>query len=169
LIHKACQVQILTDTKHNDVSVACQTDLSPNGVEDKNNNNNNQETSTSLSETTLTSLSETSSIESSVVSNNEEDIITIVTNDRVSASVLHANSDISSVNEDVVSPLHSPSGTSETKPALSNSEHTTNDGGKKSVRFQDLEHNLNIKETETPRTLDKVGIFHATVLYVQFL
>ncbi|XP_065891295.1 centromere protein J-like isoform X2 [Dysidea avara] len=165
-VHKSCQVQLLTDTKHKDanvISVSCQTDLLPNGhpgveeisvLPDK---NDYKETSTSLSET--------SSMELSVVSNDDEDIITIVTNDRVSASVLHADSDISSVDEDrdkIVSPLHSPSRSGETKPALkshiSHTEHTTNNESKKSVRFQDLEHNINFKETVTPGTLDKAVV-----------
>ena len=152
---------ILLPLKNKDVnfiSVACQTNLSPSG----------HPALLDMNDFTIKTALLSDSIEPSVVSNDDdEDIITIMTNDRVSASVLHADSDTLNVDEDkdkVVSPLHSPSRTGETKPALKShisqiksSEQTTNDGSKKSVRFQDLEHNLNFKETVVPGTLDKVG------------
>ena len=158
-MHKVCQVQLLEHKDVNFISVACQTNLSPNG----------HPALLDMNDFTINTALLSDSIEPSVVNNDDddEDIITIMTNDRVSASVLHADSDTLNVDEDkdkVVSPLHSPSRTGETKSVLKshflrikNSEQTTNDGSKKSVRFQDFEHNLNFKETVTLGTLDKVG------------
>jgi len=164
LIHKACQVQLLTDVKHKDVtisSVACQTNLSPHDVEEVGvlPDKNNKEESLS-------------SLESSIVSNDDEDIITIVTDDRVSASVLHADSDTSSIcvdDDKIISPLLYPR-TGEAKPSLKNHMSHNQDvecsANKKSVRFQDLEHS---KEAVMPATLDKVSIHFHTNLCMLFV
>lgn len=97
-------------------------------------------------QTEVTSFSETNSAESSIVSE-EGDIITIVTTDRVSASVLHADSDASSISvdqeEQIVTPLCSPSKSIVTLQNINGVDTTSSvqartDGNKKSVRFQDL-------------------------------
>ena len=112
--------------------------------------------------TEVTSFSETNSVDTSLLSE-DGDIITIVTADRVTASVLHGDTDTSSISvdqeEDIVTPLCSP--TNSRQPADDNivtvenvigvdnidiPQARTGDGGnKKSVRFQDSLHDHNVK------------------------
>ena len=129
--------------------------------------------------TEVTSFSETNSVDTSLLSE-DGDIITIVTADRVTASVLHGDTDTSSISvdqeeEDIVTPLCSP--TNSRQPADDNivtvenvigvdnidiPQARTGDGGnKKSVRFQDSlhDHNVNpvLQSNSTAVAPDKVS------------
>lgn len=138
-------------------------------------------------QTEATSFSETNSVDSSIISE-DGDIITIVTADRVTASVLHADSDASSISVDqehIESPLCSPSLNNDNVKQTVNSNvitlHDTNgmdsasipqartDGSnKKSVRFQDPSHNHQSQWSNYTTTVapDKVHIIARIYVHV---
>ena len=188
---KGCQVELLANSKLQNISVssiACQVDLQPSHLDindrqvnlqpsnldindrqvnlqlphlDINDPTTSSVTSNKPFQTQTTSFSETNSVDSSLISE-DEDIITIVTNDRVTASVLHADTDISSISADheeqIVTPLCSPSRSDNSKQTVDHNivtarnstsaqpEVRTADGSnKKSVRFQDSSCDHNVK------------------------
>ena len=185
---KGCQVELLTNFKHKDISVssiACQVDLqlshldindrqvnlqpSPLDINDRqvnlqpphfdiNDPTTSSVTSSKPLQTEVTSFSETSSVDSSLISE-DEDIITIVMNDRVTASVLHADTDTSSISADheeqIVTPLCSPSRsdnsvdhnivTARNSTSARPEVRTADGSNKKSVRFQDPSYNYDVK------------------------
>jgi len=125
------------------------------------------------------SFSETNSAESSIVSE-EGDIITIVTTDIVSASVLHADSDASSIcvdqEEQTVTSLYSPSKSIVTLQDIDdvdtvNIVQARTDGNKKSVRFQDStqDYDVNLgkvlQSSSTAVAPDTVPVY----VYVYFI
>ena len=119
----------------------------------------------------------------SSISSDEEDIITIVTDDRVTASVLHADSDVSvDQDEHIVTPLCSPSRKNYTKQTADNivtvediasvvdstgiSQARTDGSNKKLVRFQDSSHDHDAKPMQSNSTsvaLNKVSIYSLLV------
>ena len=123
-----------------------------------------------------------------MVSSDEEDIITVVTDDRVTASVLHADSDVSvDQDEHIVTPLCSPSKKNNSKqPADKNivtvedvasvvsstgvSQARSDGSNKKLVRFQDSSHDHDAKPLQSNSTsvaLNKVSIYSVLVfMYV---
>ena len=126
-------------------------------------------------QTEANSFSETNSVDSSV-SSDDEDIITIVTTDRVTASVLHADTDTSSISVDqeqhIVTPLCSPSGESNTKQTdnvtvedvagmdMTSVPQVRSDfNNKKSVRFQDASHDNEAQPNSITAAVDKVFIY----------
>lgn len=129
--------------------------------------------------TEVTSFSETNSVDTSVISE-DGDIITIVTADRVTASVLHADTDTSSISvdqeEDIVTPLCSPTNSKQLADNVVTVENIigmdnidipqarTGDGSnKKSVRFQDSLYDHNTKQVlhsnSTAMAPDKVSTY----------
>ena len=125
-------------------------------------------------QTEVTSFSETNSVDSSVISE-DGNIITIVTADRVTASVLHADTDTSSISvdqeEQIVTPLCSPSNSADNIITVENiigmdnidipQARTADGSNKKSVRFQDSLNNHNVKPLHSNSTTiapDKVYV-----------
>ena len=130
--------------------------------------------------TEVISFSETNSVDTSLLSENG-DIITIVTADRVTASVLHADTDTSSISvdqeEDIVTPLCSPPNSKQPADNIVTVENIiaadnidipqarTGDGNsKKSVRFQDslLDHSAKpivLHSNSTAISPDKVPLY----------
>ena len=164
---KACQVELPTNSKHKEInvsSIACQVDILP-SHHDIHNPVTLPVTSSEPLQTEVTdSFSETNSVDSSVISE-DGDIITIVTADRVTASVLHADTDTSSISvdqEDDITPLCSPPSRSDNSKQTADNivtvesvtgvdsasvtqARTTDGNNKKSVRFQDTLHDYDAK------------------------
>lgn len=182
LSSKACQVELPTDSKHKRhtvSSVACQVDTLPayNGTH----NPTISPVNSKPVQTEVASFSETDSVESSTVSEVDEDIITIVTADRVSASMLHTDSDASNDSVDqeehIVTPLCSPSNnpmqavkdfaTLHNMTGIDNVPRAKVDSNKKSVRFQDSIRDHDVKPLQSNSTTvapDKVFIH--CIMYV---
>ena len=124
-------------------------------------------------QTEVTSFSETYSVDS-LASSEDEDIITIVTADRVSASVLHADSNTSSISgnlEQDITPLCSPSRESNTKQTdnvtvkdvasmdMTSVPQVRSDvNNKKLMRFQDASHDHEAQRNSITAAVDKVFI-----------
>lgn len=187
---KACQVELLVDSKHREYnvsSVACQVDMPP-SCHDMHNPATLPVTNSEPLQTEVNSFSESNSVDSSV-SSEQGDIITIVTADQVTASVLHADIDTSSISVDqeqhIVTPLCSPSRKNNNSRQTANKNIVTveeivgvdsagtplakTDGSnRKSVRFQDSSQDHDIKplqSTSISVALDKVFI-HMYIMHI---
>lgn len=171
------------------MSVACQVDTLPPGHDIHNPITLPVTTSQSL-QAKVTSFSETNSVDCSVISE-DGDIITIVTADRVTASVLHADTDASSISidqeENVVTPLCSPSRENDNSKQTTDMDIVTventiggdSDGtpqtrtgsnNKKSVRFQDASNDVKpLQSNSIVVALDKVCCLFTSVFVCTYV